>query len=127
MKIKLDKAFYRKATLTLSFPVFLKLLIKSLFGIVDNNAAPSIARPSISVTGITNQALFIGIATSDLVGRSLGEKKLDKADSFIKELNLMALLAHSQSLELYAGQGQGVNTYHNNGSVLSLFASVRLI
>ncbi len=67
MENKENLKYYFMETLKLTVPVFLELLISSLFGMVDmmmvgNSGAPSITTPSIAATGITNQVMLIGIA-----------------------------------------------------------------
>ncbi len=67
MKENNNSNYYRSKTIKLTIPVFLELLISSLFGMVDmmmvgNSGPPNITTPSIAATGITNQVMFIGIA-----------------------------------------------------------------
>ena len=54
-------------------------------------ATHQIASNIISLSFAPGQAF--GIAASTLVGRSLGEKRVDRAESFIKETNRLALIA----------------------------------
>ena len=65
MKENNNLNYYRSKTIKLTIPVFLELLISSLFGMVDmmmvGNSGPShITTPSIAAIGITNQVMLIG-------------------------------------------------------------------
>ena len=95
---------YRKQTIMLTIPVFLELLISSLFGMVDmmmvgNSGVPSIATPSIAATGITNQVMFIGIALAQamsaggtaMISRYIGAKKPERVPNVVKHLIVLII------------------------------------
>ncbi|HZK01225.1 MAG TPA: MATE family efflux transporter [Tissierellaceae bacterium] len=95
---------YRKQTIRLTIPVFLELLISSLFGMVDmmmvgNSGLPSISTPSIAATGITNQVMFIGIAMAQamsaggtaMISRYCGANKENKIPNVVKHLIILTI------------------------------------
>ena len=105
MNNKLNKRFYRKTTLVLSIPVFLELLVSSLFGMVDmmmvgNSGAPSITTPSIAATGITNQVMFIGVAMAQamsaggtaMISRYVGAQREDRIPNVVKHLLVLVIV-----------------------------------
>lgn len=94
---------YRKETLKLTVPVFLELLISSLFGMVDmmmvGNSGPAhITTPSIAAVGITNQMIFIGVAIAQafstgataMISRYCGAEEPERVPDVVK--HLMALV-----------------------------------
>lgn len=96
---------YRKQTIKLTIPVFLELLISSLFGMVDmmmvgNSGAPSITTPSIAATGITNQVMFIGIAMAQamsaggtaMISRYCGANEEEKVPNVVKHLIILMII-----------------------------------
>lgn len=104
MKKTKNLKLIRKTTMALTLPVFLELLISSLFGMIDmmmvgNSGVPSISTPSIAATGITNQVMFIGIAMAQamsaggtaMISRYSGAKKEDKIPSIVKHLILLMI------------------------------------
>lgn len=104
MKKTKNLKLIRKTTMSLTLPVFLELLISSLFGMIDmmmvgNSGVPSISTPSIAATGITNQVMFIGIAMAQamsaggtaMISRYSGAKKEDKIPSIVKHLILLMI------------------------------------
>lgn len=97
--------YYRKQTIILTIPVFLELLISSLFGMVDmmmvgNSGVPSITTPSIAATGITNQVMFIGIAMAQamsaggtaMISRYCGANEEEKIPNVVKHLIILMIL-----------------------------------
>lgn len=105
MKDKNNLNYYRKETIRLTIPVFLELLISSLFGMVDmmmvgNSGAPSVTTPSIAATGITNQVILIGIAMAQAMGtggtamisRYCGAKEEWKVPDVVKHLLVLIVL-----------------------------------
>lgn len=99
LKGKNNLNHYRKETIRLTLPVFLELLISSLFGMVDmmmvgNSGAPSITTPSIAATGITNQVMFIGIAMAQamstggtaMISRYSGAREEHRIPNIVKHL-----------------------------------------
>ena len=97
MKEKYSLNSYRKQTLKLTIPVFLELLISSLFGMVDmmmvgNSGPSSITTPSIAAIGITNQMMFIGIAIAQamsaggtaMISRYCGAEEEERIPNVVK-------------------------------------------
>lgn len=96
---------YSKETIKLTIPVFLELLISSLFGMVDmmmvGNSGPShITTPAIAAIGITNQMILIGIAVAQAIGsagtaiisRYCGANRTERVPSVVKHLILMMII-----------------------------------
>ena len=105
MKEKDNLNYYRSQTIKLTLPVFLELLISSLFGMVDmmmvgNSGAPSITTPSIAATGITNQVVLIGIAMAQamsaggtaMISRYTGAGEEEKIPNVIKHLIFLMIV-----------------------------------
>lgn len=99
-----DISYYRKETIGLTIPVFLELLISSLFGMVDmmmvgNSGSPSITTPSIAATGITNQVMFIGIAMAQamsaggtaMISRYCGAREEEKIPNVLNHLVILMI------------------------------------
>lgn len=97
--------YYRKQTMILTIPVFMELLISSLFGMVDmmmvgNSGVPSVTTPSIAATGITNQVIFIGIAMAQamsaggtaMISRYSGANEEDKIPNVVKHLIVLMVI-----------------------------------
>lgn len=100
-----DLNYYRKETIKLTIPVFLELLISSLFGMVDmmmvgNSGPPSIATPAIAATGITNQVMLIGIAMAQamsvggtaMISRYNGANEHKKIPNVVKHLIVLMII-----------------------------------
>lgn len=98
-------AYYRKETIKLTTPVFLELLLSSLFGMVDmmmvGNSGPAhITTPSIAAIGITNQMVLIGIAMAQAIGaagtaiisRYCGANRSERVPDVVKHLILMMII-----------------------------------
>lgn len=96
---------YRSETIKLTIPVFLELLISSLFGMVDmmmvgNSGAAHITTPSIAAIGITNQVMFIGIAIAQSIGaggtamisRYCGAQEEEKIPNVVKHLIVIMII-----------------------------------
>ena len=97
--------YYRKETIKLTIPVFLELLISSMFGMVDmmmvgNSGLPSITTPAIAATGITNQVIFLGIAMAQamsaggtaMISRYVGANEEDRIPSVVKHLIVLMII-----------------------------------
>lgn len=95
---------YRKETIKLTIPVFLELMVSSLFGMIDmmmvGNSGPAhITTPSIAAIGITNQVILIGIAVAQAMGsagtaiisRYYGARRREKIPSVVKHLILILI------------------------------------
>src|SRR5690625_1942570 len=100
-----DRKYYRDETIKLTVPVFLELLISSLFGMIDmmmvGNSGPShITTPSIAAIGITNQVMFIGIAMAQalstggtaMISRYYGAKENHRIPDVVKHLIILAIV-----------------------------------
>lgn len=83
-------------------PVFIELLLGSLFGMVDmmmlgNYGAPAIQAAGIAAVGVTNQFMFIGLAlvqslntgATAMVARYLGAKRTDRIESVVKHIIIL--------------------------------------
>lgn len=92
----------RKEILRLGSPVFIEVLLGTLFGMVDmimlgraGDVATSTA--SIAAVGITNQVVFIGLSlvqalnagATAMVARYMGAKRTDKIESIVKHIILL--------------------------------------
>ena len=99
MKTADNLNYYRSEAIKLTVPVFLELLISSLFGMVDmmmvGNSGPThITTPSIAAVGITNQVMFIGIAMAQaisiggtaMISRYCGAREEEKVPNVVKHL-----------------------------------------
>ena len=104
LKEKHNLNSYRKEALMLTIPVFLELLISSLFGMVDmmmvgNSGASHITTPSIAAIGITNQMMFIGIAIAQalsaggtaMISRYCGAEEEEKIPDVVKHLVVLII------------------------------------
>lgn len=116
----------------LSLPVFLELLISSLFGMVDmmmvgNSGSPEITTPSIAATGITNQLVFIAIALAQalsaggtaMISRYSGAREDEKIGPVVRHVLLLNLaliglpflvLTQARPVELMAFIGAQADT-----------------
>lgn len=101
-----ERVDYRRETINITLPVFLELLVSTLFGMVDmmmvgNSGSPAITTPSIAAIGITNQIMFIGIALvqslttggTTMIARYVGAKDYDKVSPVLKHLIIISLFA----------------------------------
>lgn len=83
-------------------PVFIELLLGTLFGMVDmmmlgNYGSESIQAAGIAAVGITNQFVFIGLAlvqslntgATAMVARYLGAKRTDRIESVVKHIIIL--------------------------------------
>lgn len=95
---------YRKETIKLTVPVFLELMVSSLFGMIDmmmvGNSGPAhITTPSIAAIGITNQVILIGIAVAQAMGsagtaiisRYYGAERTEKIPNVVKHLIIILI------------------------------------
>lgn len=96
---------YREDTVKITLPVFLELLISSLFGMVDmmmvgNSGSSAITTPSIAAIGITNQMMFIGIAMTQalatggttMIARYVGAERYEKVPSVLKHILIICFV-----------------------------------
>ncbi len=105
MKEAYNSRYYRNETIKLTLPVFLELLISSLFGMVDmmmvgNSGPPSITTPSIAATGITTQVMLVGIAMAQamsvggtaMISRYCGASEEKKVPNIVKHLLVLMIV-----------------------------------
>ncbi len=96
---------YRKESINLTLPVFLELLISSLFGVVDmimvgNSGLVSVTTPAIAAIGITNQVMLVGIAIAQalsaggtaIISRYCGAKRGDEIPNVVRHLIILVAL-----------------------------------
>ncbi len=104
MSQKENLNYYRSEAIKLTVPVFLELLISSLFGMVDmmmvgNSGVASVTTPSLAAIGITNQVMFIGIALAQalstggtaMISRYYGANEKEKIPNVIKHLIVLSI------------------------------------
>ena len=95
----------RRQILTISMPVFIELLMGTLFGMVDmimigNSGTGPVVTESIAAIGITNQYMFIGLSlvsalttgATAMIARYMGAKRDDKIESVVRHILLLTLL-----------------------------------
>lgn len=102
---KHSKANVRKEIINITSPVFIELLLGTMFGMVDmimlgryGNSFTSTT--SIAAVGITNQLMFIGlslvqslnIGATAMVARYIGAKNQDKVEPVVKHIIIMSQL-----------------------------------
>lgn len=102
MEVSHNKKEIRTEIIKIAGPVFIELLLGTLFGMVDmimlgraGNAATSIA--SIAAVGITNQMMFIGlslvqslnIGATAMVARYIGAKNEKRIESVVKHIIIL--------------------------------------
>lgn len=98
-----EQVDFRSETIKITLPVFLELLVSSLFGMVDmmmvgNSGSPAVTTPSIAAIGITNQIMFIGIALvqslatggTTMIARYVGAKEEERVSPVLKHLIIIA-------------------------------------
>ena len=86
-------------------PVFIELLMGTLFGMVDmimigNSGTGPVVTESIAAIGITNQYMFIGLSlvsalttgATAMIARYMGAKRDDKIESVVRHILLLTLL-----------------------------------
>lgn len=95
----------RKDILKIANPVFIELIMGTLFGMVDmmmlgRYGGPSVSTASIAAVGITNQLIFIGlslvqslnIGATAMVARYIGAKREDRIDAVVRHIILLTQL-----------------------------------
>lgn len=116
-----SRSDYRLETIKITLPVFLELLISSLFGMVDmmmigKSGTPAITTPSIAAIGITNQMMFIGISLiqalatggTTMIARYTGAKENEKISPVLKHLIIISffiLVLPFMLITQFNGQG----------------------
>lgn len=102
MEADLKKREIRKEIINIAGPVFIELVMGTLFGMVDmimlgNYGTDSMAVAGIAAVGITNQLIFIGlslvqslnIGATTMVARYIGAKRLDRIESVVKHVMIL--------------------------------------
>ncbi len=100
-----SQANVRKEIIKISSPVFIELLLGTLFGMVDmimlgRYGTAAISTASIAAVGITNQLMFIGlslvqslsIGATAMVARYIGAKNHDRVEPVVKHIVIMSQL-----------------------------------
>lgn len=100
-----ERLDYRVETIKITLPVFLELLVSSLFGMVDmmmvgNSGSPSVTTPSLAAIGITNQMMFIGISMvqalatggTTMIARYTGAKENNRIAPVLKHLIVISFV-----------------------------------
>lgn len=102
MESSLDKKHLRGEIIKIASPVFIELLMGTLFGMVDmmmlgrsGDAATTAA--SIAAVGVTNQLVFLGLAlvqslnigATTMVARYVGAKREDRIESVVKHVMIL--------------------------------------
>lgn len=108
MKVKVLKWLKsptRGEVVNIAWPVFVELLLGSLFGMIDmmmlgRMSDNSLAAASVAAVGMTNQPLFIGLSLiqalnvggTAMVARYLGAGKQDRIETTLKHTMLLSLV-----------------------------------
>lgn len=101
----MDKKLIRKDILKIANPVFIELIMGTLFGMVDmmmlgRYGGPNISTASIAAVGITNQLIFIGLSlvqslnvgATAMVARYMGAKREDRIEAVVKHIIILTQL-----------------------------------
>lgn len=101
----MDKKLIRKDILKIANPVFIELIMGTLFGMVDmmmlgRYGGPNISTASIAAVGITNQLIFIGLSlvqslnvgATAMVARYIGAKREDRIEAVVKHIIILTQL-----------------------------------
>ncbi len=97
-----SKAYVRNQIITIAGPVFIELLLGSLFGMVDmimlgNYGTDQISAAGIAAVGITNQVVFIGlslvqslnIGATAMVARYVGANREEDIEDVVRHIILL--------------------------------------
>lgn len=100
-----SKANIRNEIINITSPVFIELLLGTMFGMVDmimlgRYGTSIISTTSIAAVGITNQLMFIGlslvqslsIGATAMVARYIGAKNEEKVEPVVKHIIIMSQL-----------------------------------
>jgi putative MATE family efflux protein len=101
----------RVDVINIAWPVFLELILGSLFGMIDMmmlGRIGDLAAASVSAVGMTNQPLFVGLSLvqalnvggTAMVSRYLGAGKKDRIDTTLKHTMLLSLVMLALPLSL---------------------------
>lgn len=102
MDSSLNKKHLRDEISKIAGPVFIELLMGTLFGMVDmmmlgRSGTAAITAASIAAVGVTNQLVFIGlslvqslnIGATTMVARYIGAKREDRIESVVKHVTIL--------------------------------------
>lgn len=102
MEVLHNKKDIRKEISKIAGPVFIELLLGTLFGMIDmmmlgNYGSASTQAAGIAAVGITNQLMFIGLSlvqslntgATAMVARYLGAKRTDRIESVVKHIMIL--------------------------------------
>lgn len=102
MEVSIRKKSIRANILKIAGPVFIELLLGTLFGMIDmimlgNSGDMATTTSSIAAVGVTNQLIFIGLSlvqalnagATAMVARYMGAKREDKIESVVKHIIIL--------------------------------------
>ncbi|MFY9482629.1 MAG: MATE family efflux transporter [Tissierellaceae bacterium] len=102
MEVLHSKKSIRNEISKIAGPVFIELLLGTLFGMVDmmmlgNYGSPSIQAAGIAAVGITNQLMFIGLSlvqalntgATAMIARYIGSNRTDRIESVVKHIMIL--------------------------------------
>lgn len=105
MESSLDKRHIRSQIIKIAWPVFLELLMGSLFGMVDmvmlgRSGDDITTAASIAAVGVANQLIFLGLSLvqslnvggTTMVARYIGAKREDRIESVVKHVIILTEL-----------------------------------
>ncbi|MBU5255106.1 MATE family efflux transporter [Tissierella praeacuta] len=105
MELSLNKKQLRDDIVKIASPVFIELLMGTLFGMVDmmmlgRSGDNATTAASIAAVGVTNQLVFIGLSLvqslniggTTMVARYIGAKREDRIESVVKHVMLLTQL-----------------------------------
>lgn len=105
MESSLNKRHIRDEIVKIAGPVFLELLMGTLFGMVDmmmlgRSGDDATTAASIAAVGVTNQLIFLGLSLvqslnvggTTMVARYIGAKREDRIESVVKHVIILTQL-----------------------------------
>lgn len=105
MEIPYEKKKIKADITRIANPVFIELLLGTLFGMVDmmmlgRSGSTEVTTASIAAVGITNQLIFVGLSlvqslnvgATAMVARYIGSGRTDKIESVVKHIIIMTQL-----------------------------------
>ncbi|NLK44254.1 MAG: MATE family efflux transporter [Tissierellia bacterium] len=105
MESSLNKRHIRDEIIKIAGPVFLELLMGTLFGMVDmmmlgRSGDDATTAASIAAVGVTNQLVFLGLSLvqslnvggTTMVARYIGAKREDRIESVVKHVIILTQL-----------------------------------
>ncbi|MCK9444515.1 MAG: MATE family efflux transporter, partial [Tissierellaceae bacterium] len=105
MESSIDKKHIREEITKIAVPVFIELLMGTLFGMVDmimlgRSGDNVTTAASIAAVGVTNQLIFLGlslvqslnIGATTMVARYIGAKREDRIEAVVKHIMILTQL-----------------------------------